>query len=107
MKTTTTGKRRERGEANRARIVAVARSLFEARGFEAVTVRDVAFAAERSTGSIFVHFRDKEDLFAAAMGRPYLNDARGAELLAVLDEVAPKRAAYFRSLWAGAPAVAA
>ena len=54
----------ERGGAQtRARIAEVASGLFFERGFEAVTVAEVARAAGVSSVTVFKHFPTKEDLF--------------------------------------------
>ena len=52
--------------ATRADVVAAARRLFEKRGFESVTIRDVAAAAGMSTGAIFCSFDGKASLFVGA-----------------------------------------
>jgi AcrR family transcriptional regulator len=54
----------------RARVLASAKALFEADGFSAATVRDIAAHASLSTGAIFASFSGKEALFTAAMGKP-------------------------------------
>ncbi|MFJ8820251.1 TetR/AcrR family transcriptional regulator [Streptomyces sp. NPDC102467] len=54
---------RERKKAQtRQRIADTATVLFKERGFDAVTVADVARAAEVSTMTVFNHFSRKEDL---------------------------------------------
>lgn len=78
--------------ATRAHILGAARAMFQAHGWEAVTLRAVAAACGCSTGAIFAHWKSKDALFAEAVGRPHLTDARGAELLAVLMAVAPVEA---------------
>jgi AcrR family transcriptional regulator len=50
------------GSRTRARIAQVATELFLARGFDAVTVADVAAAAGVSKVTVFTHFERKEDL---------------------------------------------
>ena len=47
----------------RERIAAVARELFVARGFDAVTVVDVARAAQVSEATVFNYFPTKDELF--------------------------------------------
>jgi AcrR family transcriptional regulator len=55
---------RERKKAQTRELIAdVARRLFEERGFEAVTVADVAREAEVAEKTVFNHFPTKEDLF--------------------------------------------
>ena len=46
------------------RILAVAASLIRERSFEAVSLRDIARRANIPLGSIYYHFRTKEELFA-------------------------------------------
>lgn len=60
--------RRERErERHRAEIVAAARKVLEARGLEGVTVESVAREAEFAVGSIYRHFRSKEELIQVVM----------------------------------------
>ncbi|WP_371675882.1 TetR/AcrR family transcriptional regulator [Streptomyces sp. NBC_01276] len=59
-----TGSLRERKKREtRQRISDVATTLFAARGFDHVTVAEVAKAAQVSTMTVFNHFPRKEDLF--------------------------------------------
>ena len=53
---------RER-QAKRALIMDAARDLFLERGYDAVTLRQIAERIEHSTTAIYVHFADKFDLF--------------------------------------------
>ena len=48
--------------AKRTRILDAARELFVERGFEAVTLREIAQRIEYSTTAIYVQFKDKQDL---------------------------------------------
>ena len=61
------GVRDEQREQTRRRLLAAARGRFEADGFEATRLRDVAADAEVSVGAVFVHFADKCDLLHAAL----------------------------------------
>lgn len=56
------GLRELKKQRTRAAIADAAMQLFLARGFEAVTVAEVARAAEVSEATVFNHFRTKEDL---------------------------------------------
>ena len=47
----------------RGKLLDAARELFAERGYEAATVRDIAAAADLSTGAVFASFTDKADLF--------------------------------------------
>lgn len=58
-----TADRRERERlALRAKIMDAARQLFVEKGREAVTIRSIAEAIEYSPRTIYLHFKDKEDL---------------------------------------------
>jgi AcrR family transcriptional regulator len=51
----------------RARLLAAARKLFAAQGFEATTIRDIAGDADTALGSFYNYFRTKEEVLAALM----------------------------------------
>jgi TetR/AcrR family transcriptional regulator, fatty acid metabolism regulator protein len=57
----------ERKEARRAKLLKVAIRLFGRKGFHATTVPMIVAAAGSSTGSFYFYFRNKEDIFAAAL----------------------------------------
>lgn len=61
------GAREARKLATRARILAVARAQLERDGFEATHIRGVAAEAGVSSGTVLLHFRDKQDLLHAAL----------------------------------------
>lgn len=63
-------KRIEATAATRAKILEVARGLFQRQGFDKTNLRQVALLAGNSTGAIFSSFKSKEALFEASMGRP-------------------------------------
>lgn len=77
------GLREKKKEATRIAISDVATELFLARGFDAVTVADVAAAANVSTMTVFNYFERKEDL---------LFD-RDTEALGLLDDALGRRGA--------------
>src|SRR5256712_13713135 len=61
------GLRERKKEQTRQAIAETARRLFGERGFDAVTVAQVARAADVSEGTVFNYFPTKEDLFYAQM----------------------------------------
>jgi AcrR family transcriptional regulator len=61
------GLRERKKQRTRELIAATAKRLFSERGFDAVTVADVADAAEVSPGTVFNYFSTKEDLFYSEM----------------------------------------
>lgn len=58
----TAGRRERKKAATRAAILEAATALFLARGFDAVTVREIADAADVSPKTVFTHFPHKEAL---------------------------------------------
>lgn len=70
--------------ATRADLLFQARKLFVAHGYETVTTRQIAQAAGKSTGAVFAHWSGKDELFAEAMGRPPITDARGWQMMLAL-----------------------
>jgi AcrR family transcriptional regulator len=57
----------ERKAAQRAHLLEVAIGLFGKHGYHATTVPMIVEAAGASTGSFYFYFRNKEDVFAAAL----------------------------------------
>lgn len=63
------GQRQPRGvraagkERSRRKLLEAAKRLFMERGYDGATVRDIAAAANLSTGAVFASFSDKADLF--------------------------------------------
>lgn len=55
----------------RLKVMAAARQLFSAHGYDAATIRDIARAAGMSTGAVFANFQDKADLFEAVMSEDF------------------------------------
>jgi len=64
---TVTGLRERKKLQTRQHIFDAARKLFDQRGFDAVTVADVARAADVSEVTVFNYFPTKEDLFYGGM----------------------------------------
>jgi AcrR family transcriptional regulator len=59
--------RAEKREANRARILRAARSVFGERGFHAASIEEIADEAGLSNGAIYYNFDSKGDLFFALL----------------------------------------
>jgi len=57
----------ERSERSRAAILDAALQLFSRQGFRGTSIRDVAAKANVSTGSVYHHFRDKEELLSTLL----------------------------------------
>ncbi len=72
------GLRERKKRATREAIAATARRLFAERGFDAVTVAEIAVAADVSEKTVFNHFATKEDLVFAG------GETRLAELQAAI-----------------------
>lgn len=65
----TTPKMAQRKEAHRTKLLETAIALFGKRGYHATTVPMIVRASGSSTGSFYFYFRNKEDVFAAALER--------------------------------------
>lgn len=57
-------KRKQQALETRKRILTCALDLFEKKGFEEVTIQDIAKAAKTSVGSIYRYFKNKEAIAA-------------------------------------------
>jgi AcrR family transcriptional regulator len=51
-------------EGRRQQILAASKQLFSERGFHQTTMEDIANAAELSSGTIYLYFKSKDELFA-------------------------------------------
>lgn len=83
---------RER-RAKRVLIMEAARELFLERGYEAVTLREIASRIEHSTTAVYVHFKDKRDLLQQIVAEDF---AKFGAALAATAEVRPARARLAR-----------
>ena len=59
-------RRQERKEETRGELIAAAIRLFADRGFHSTSLQQIAEAAGYTTGAIYWHFRNKDELFLAA-----------------------------------------
>src|SRR5437667_7411753 len=75
--------RQDKRQANRARILQAARTVFAQRGYHGATIEEIAGEAGLSNGAVYYNFASKEDLFFAL-----LDDWR-AELLTDLGSALP------------------
>lgn len=75
--------RKTQKEATRQRVLDAARDLFETKGYEETTVREIAVQAQVSVGSVFTTFSSKGDILSQVMAD------RLAALYAELDKVMP------------------
>src|SRR5215471_3613313 len=62
-----TPRMKKRKEVARNRFLAVATRLFGQKGFHETTVPMIVKAAGKSTGSFYLYFRNKEEIFAATL----------------------------------------
>jgi AcrR family transcriptional regulator len=67
--------------AKRRQIVEGARAIFLANGFDAASMMDIANKAGVSKGTLYVYFKNKEELFAEIVKQACINHAEGAFLL--------------------------
>jgi AcrR family transcriptional regulator len=63
--------------AKRRQIVEGARSVFMAHGFDAASMGEIAKAAGVSKGTLYVYFKDKDELFKAIVQKECLFQAEG------------------------------
>src|SRR5215470_6984786 len=80
----TTPEMAQRKDAHRRKLVATAIELFGRKGYHATTVPNIVSAAESSTGSFYFYFRNKEDVFGAAL------ESLGERIAAALNEAIGK-----------------
>ena len=75
--------RKSQKEATRQRVLDAARELFETKGYDETTVREIARQAQVSVGSVFTTFTSKGDILSQVM------TDRLDDLYAELDRVTP------------------
>jgi AcrR family transcriptional regulator len=77
--------RRQQAKARtRAKVLEAARVLFEAKGYDAATIREIAKGAGMSTGAVFANFEDKAHLYETIQGHPPVPVEHGAHLLKIV-----------------------
>src|SRR5438093_7293464 len=62
-------RREERKEETRAELIAAAAHVFAREGFHGASLEQIARHAGYTTGAIYWHFKDKDDLFLAVYER--------------------------------------
>jgi AcrR family transcriptional regulator len=67
--------------AKRRQIVEGARAIFLANGFDAASMMDIASKAGVSKGTLYVYFKNKEELFAEIVKLECINHAEGTFIL--------------------------
>jgi AcrR family transcriptional regulator len=68
----------EDDSAKRRQIIEGARAVFLARGFDAASMMDIAKEAGVSKGTLYVYFKDKDELFGAIIASECTFQAEGA-----------------------------
>lgn len=81
--------REEQKRATRAKVLAAARKLFAAHGFDATTVRMIATEAGCAVGGVFTTFESKEEILFEIAAERY--DALAQAILAEADGPGPVR----------------
>jgi len=72
--------------AKRRQIIEGARAVFLAQGFDAASMNDIARKAGVSKGTLYVYFRNKEELFEAITEEPCHMQAEGVFVLDRTDQ---------------------
>jgi len=72
--------------AKRRQIVDGAREIFLAQGFDAASMNDIARAAGVSKGTLYVYFKNKEELFEAIVSQECRDHAEGVFEFAAHDD---------------------
>ena len=77
---------RQQADANKARVVETAASLFREKGFDRVSVADLMQAAGLTHGGFYNHFGSKDDLEAAACAHIFGKSVSAIEAIAAIAE---------------------
>ncbi|EKF75287.1 TetR family transcriptional regulator [Alcanivorax hongdengensis A-11-3] len=85
-------------DSPRGRLLSAAAHLFRDKGFDRTTVRDIAAAVGIQSGSIFHHFKSKEDILYAVMEEViHFNTERLRQAIASQDSARDKLRALLRA----------
>jgi AcrR family transcriptional regulator len=98
MATGTIDRRRQRGQATRDRLLAAARGLFGARGYEGTSIEAVLASSGVARGALYHHFQSKAELFDAVVEEVFV------EIAAQTDAAARRGADRLERLRAGSHA---
>ena len=116
------GRRARRKAETRQRLLASARALFVSRGYDATRPQDIARAADLATGTFYVHFSDKSEVFHAFVAQAAeelmtemgerIGDARDFEQrllrsLEALNDYAQRNPGVLKAAFADAAVIAA
>jgi TetR/AcrR family transcriptional regulator len=76
----TTARRNREKEQRRQSILKAAEPLFFSKGYDAITMEDIAKGSQLATGTLYLYFRSKEELYFAIVlkGARILNDMLAA-----------------------------
>ena len=89
-------KKVRKSDRTRASIIAAARQLFEAQGFDNTTVRQIAAASNTDASLVIRYFKNKDELFSrVAEPELRLPDLSG------VDRLGERLVAHFLDLWEG------
>ncbi len=83
--------RTQQSQETKARILASAKQLFESKGFDQVTIDEIAIAAEVSSPSIYAIFKSKRGILFTLMDEAFSVEQRTELVEQVYQEISPQR----------------
>ena len=83
--------RTQQSQETRARILASAKQLFELKGFDEVTIDEIAIAAEVSPPSVYAIFKSKRGILFTLMDEAFSVEQRTELVEQVYQEISPQR----------------
>lgn len=92
-------KRQQRQQETRAALLDAAETCFAARGYDAVTVPEIAKEAGYTTGAVYSNFSGKEELFLALMERAMGGQAARREVAVAMEDTGEGRLRQVAQLW--------